>query len=94
MPKALGALGWIAGPLCIFAFYAISIVSSWLLASLFEVNGVQHPRYFEAVAAILGEPSCLPPLLEGCGRHPRRVPLLACCLGQWVCRGALAVGLG
>lgn len=54
MPLSLGNLGWVAGPIAIILFYLVSVLAARLLASVYEVDGVQHPRYFEAVRHILG----------------------------------------
>lgn len=60
MPLSLGNLGWVAGPAAILFFYAVSLVAAYLLASLFRVDGVTHPRYFEAVRHILGALCSMP----------------------------------
>ena len=54
MPNAVAQLGWVAGPSALLLFYLIQLTFSQLLASVFEVDGRQHPRYFESVAHILG----------------------------------------
>ncbi len=60
LPAALAALGWLGGLLCLCLFYAVSMVASYLLASLYEVNGRKYGRYADAVAAFLGK----------CTKHP------------------------
>lgn len=47
-------MGWIGGIVCLLFFAFVQLVFSQLLASVFEVDGKQHPRYFEAVAHVLG----------------------------------------
>ncbi|GAB4817398.1 hypothetical protein N2152v2_004444 [Parachlorella kessleri] len=54
LPQTLAWLGWIAGPLLIAAFYLVTLLTSTLLASVYEVKGVRHRRYPDAVKAILG----------------------------------------
>lgn len=83
MPLSLGNLGWVAGPIAIILFYLVSVLAARLLASVYEVDGVQHPRYFEAVRHILGASRCLPmvPSSEGgspaCWRSSARQPVPA-----------------
>ncbi len=71
MPKAIADLGWIAGPICVFIFYAVSVMGAMALASIFEVDGEQHPRYYEACAHILGKSQSA--ILRSC--------FAGCCLG-------------
>ncbi|GAB4817399.1 hypothetical protein N2152v2_004445 [Parachlorella kessleri] len=54
LPQTLAWLGWIAGPILITAFYLVTLLTSTLLASVYEVKGVRHRRYPDAVKAILG----------------------------------------
>ena len=55
LPYSVSWLGWVAGPLLIILFYLFSLLSSILLASLYEVNGVEHARYHHVVSHILGK---------------------------------------
>ena len=51
--QTLAWLGWVAGPILIAAFYLVTVLTSTLLASVYEVKGVRHRRYKDAVKAIL-----------------------------------------
>lgn len=55
MPLAIGNLGWVAGMASVFIICFVSLLASKLLTSVYEVNGVQLARYYEAVGHILGE---------------------------------------
>ncbi len=55
MPYSLGTLGWVAGPAALVVFYCVALLCAQLLASVYEVDGVTHPKYYEAVAHILGK---------------------------------------
>ena len=44
LPQAVAWLGWVAGPLCIISFYLVSLMSSKMLADVYEVDGVEHAR--------------------------------------------------
>jgi amino acid permease len=55
LPYSVSWLGWVAGPILIIVFYLFSMLSSILLASLYEVNGVEHGRYHHVVNHILGK---------------------------------------
>lgn len=55
LPYSVSWLGWVAGPILIIVFYLFSMLSSILLASLYEVNGVEHGRYHHVVSHILGK---------------------------------------
>lgn len=46
-------LGWVAGIILIVAFYLVTLLTSSLLASIYEVNGIRHRKYPEAVKAML-----------------------------------------
>ena len=54
LPSAVAAMGWAAGILCLLAFYGVSIGSSCVLASLYEVDGRKYGSYGAAVKALLG----------------------------------------
>ncbi|KAL6784595.1 hypothetical protein ACKKBF_B02430 [Auxenochlorella protothecoides x Auxenochlorella symbiontica] len=54
LPRSLGWLGWVAGPILIIVFYLISLLSSWLLADCYEVEGVENGRYHDIVKHIMG----------------------------------------
>lgn len=53
LPHATAWLGWVAGPICIIMFYLISLLTSVMLADVFEVNGIEHTRYHHAVRHLL-----------------------------------------
>lgn len=53
--QAMGTLGWVAGSLTLLFVYLMAMLVSRLLSSIYEVDGVQHPRFFEAVGHILGK---------------------------------------
>ncbi|PRW60763.1 Amino acid permease 2 [Chlorella sorokiniana] len=55
LPQAVAWLGWVAGPICIIAFFIIQIIASHMLAMVYCVNGVEHARYHHAVKRILGK---------------------------------------
>jgi amino acid permease len=48
MPYNMGTLGWIGGVVALIFFWGIQIIFAQLLASVYRVDGVYHPRYFEA----------------------------------------------
>eukprot|EP00887_Chlorella_sp_A99_P005579 scaffold1.g5579.t1 len=57
LPYAVGALGWIAGPICIIFFYLVSLAGCHMLASIYDYpygTGQQHGRYIHAVEFVLG----------------------------------------
>ncbi|KAL4515509.1 hypothetical protein Ndes2437B_g06946 [Nannochloris sp. 'desiccata'] len=53
LPSAASWLGWVVSPILICVFYAICVLSSYMLVSVYEVNGVFHSRYHQAVRHIL-----------------------------------------
>ncbi|KAL6784593.1 hypothetical protein ACKKBF_B02420 [Auxenochlorella protothecoides x Auxenochlorella symbiontica] len=55
LPRSLGWLGWVAGPLLIIAFYFMSLTAAWLLADCYEVDGVENGRYHDIVNHIMGK---------------------------------------
>lgn len=59
LPKTFAWLGWVAGPILMWVFFAISMLSSRMLASCYEVNGVEHARYHHAVRHLLGRKSAI-----------------------------------
>lgn len=54
LPGAMGALGWVAGGCMMLFFFAVTLLSSHMLLKCYEVDGITHPRYYEAVADLLG----------------------------------------
>ncbi|KAI3430592.1 hypothetical protein D9Q98_005185 [Chlorella vulgaris] len=54
LPNSLAWLGWVAGPLCLILFFAVSLWSSILLSRLYCVDGIEFARYHHAVEHILG----------------------------------------
>lgn len=53
LPNAISYLGWIAGPLLLFVFFCITVMSNYLLVSVYQVNGRQHANYGTAVGSIM-----------------------------------------
>ena len=48
-------MGWVAGLLCLLAFYIISVGASLILANLYEVDGKKYGSYGAAVKAFMGK---------------------------------------
>ena len=59
LPKTFAWLGWVAGPVLMWVFFGISMLSSRMLASCYEANGVEHARYHHAVRHLLGRKSAI-----------------------------------
>ncbi|KAI8112681.1 hypothetical protein M9434_004002 [Picochlorum sp. BPE23] len=59
LPYSVSWLGWVAGPFLVILFYAFSMLSSFLLVSLFEVNDIEHGRYHHLVSHILGSKAAI-----------------------------------
>jgi amino acid permease len=55
LPDALAWLGWVAGPICLVAFCAITLWASFMLADVYQVGAIRHTRYKHAVFHIMGE---------------------------------------
>lgn len=55
LPNAVSWLGWVAGPLCLTAFFAVALWSSIMLSKLYSVDGIEFARYHHAVRHILGQ---------------------------------------
>ena len=53
LPNSMAWLGWVAGPICIVLFFAVSMWSSHMLARLYCVDGIEFARYHHAVQYIL-----------------------------------------
>ena len=53
LPNSVAWLGWVAGPICLVVFFAVSLWSSHLLAQLYCVDGIEFARYHHAVQHIL-----------------------------------------
>jgi amino acid permease len=53
LPSVLSYLGWIAGPILIAVFYACTMLSNYLLVSIYIVHGRVHSTYHYAVRDIL-----------------------------------------
>jgi hypothetical protein len=68
LPNAVSWLGWVAGPLCLVAFYLVALWSSIMLSKVYSVDGIEFARYHHAVRHILGQRCAarLPPVR---GRH-------------------------
>lgn len=54
LPYTFSYLGWIAGPILLVVFYAVTLLSNFLLSSVFMVHGRTHSTYHYAVRDILG----------------------------------------
>lgn len=54
LPYAFSYLGWIAGPLLLVFFYLVTMLSNFLLSSVFMVHGRIHSTYHYAVRDVLG----------------------------------------
>lgn len=66
LPHALSMLGWLGGVVSLVAFFAVTLVCSFMLADMYEVDGRKHPTYGDAVVCVLG---ARPPGMGGrCGR--------------------------
>ncbi|EFN51990.1 hypothetical protein CHLNCDRAFT_32765 [Chlorella variabilis] len=59
LPNSMAWLGWVAGPICLIVFFAVSMWSSHLLARLYCVDGIEFARYHHAVQHILGRPGAI-----------------------------------
>lgn len=44
LPSSVAWLGWVAGPICLCVFFAISLWSSHLLAQLYRIDNVEFAR--------------------------------------------------
>lgn len=53
LPNAISYLGWIAGPLLLFVFFCVTVISNYLLVSVYQINGQQHANYGTAVGSIM-----------------------------------------
>ena len=68
LPNSMAWLGWVAGPICLIVFFAVSMWSSHLLARLYCVDGIEFARYHHAVQHILVGP-CRGCLVSHCVHH-------------------------
>lgn len=64
LPNSVAWIGWAAGPLLIFIFYLISLMSSKMLTDCYQTTGedgqiIEHARYHHAVRHFLGEKSSI-----------------------------------
>lgn len=59
LPQTTAWLGWIAGPILLIIFYAVSLLASRMLAECYEYKGITHPRYHHAVRHILDRKSAI-----------------------------------
>ena len=53
LPYAVSYLGWIAGPILIFVFYLCTVLSNYLLVSIYQLHGRTHSTYHMAVRDIM-----------------------------------------
>ena len=53
LPYAVSWLGWIAGPVCMVAFYVITLWTATMLTDCYHVKGKRHTRYKWAVLHIM-----------------------------------------
>ncbi len=54
LPSAISYLGWIAGPLLLFAFFLVTLLACSMLASIYLIHDRVHSKYHYAVRDILG----------------------------------------
>ncbi len=54
LPYTFSYLGWIAGPLLLVFFYIVTLLSNYLLSSVYMVHGRVHSTYHYAVRDVLG----------------------------------------
>lgn len=54
LPNSVAWLGWVAGPLCIIAFFSISLWSSIMLAGMYRIGRIEFARYSHLVDHVLG----------------------------------------
>ena len=45
LPYSVSWLGWVAGPSLVLIFYLIALMSSHMLAAVYEVDGIEFSRY-------------------------------------------------
>jgi hypothetical protein len=55
LPHALSMLGLLGGAVALVAFFAVTLVCSFMLSDMYEFDGVRHGTYGDAVINILGE---------------------------------------
>ena len=53
LPYAVSWLGWLAGPVCMVAFYVITLWTATMLTDCYHVKGKRHTRYKWAVLHIM-----------------------------------------
>jgi len=53
LPYAISYLGWIAGPILLFVFYLCTVLSNYLLLSIYQLHGRTHSTYHMAVRDIM-----------------------------------------
>lgn len=53
LPSAISYVGWIAGPILLLVFFFVTVVSNYLLVSVYQVNGRQHATYGTAVRNVM-----------------------------------------
>lgn len=59
LPYAISWLGWPAGVALLLLFFGVTLVCSFMLADVFEVDGRRHNEYGGAVRSIIGARSAL-----------------------------------
>ncbi|KAL4422904.1 hypothetical protein ABPG75_009101 [Micractinium tetrahymenae] len=54
LPNSVAWLGWVAGPICLCAFFAIIMCASLMLTKMYQTDGIEFSRYHHLVAHLLG----------------------------------------
>ena len=54
LPSAISYLGWVAGPILLVVFFGATVLSNYLLCSVYQVHGRTHSTYHTAVRDIIG----------------------------------------
>ena len=54
LPHALSWLGWIAGTVCLVAFFMVTLWTCTMLTDCYNVKGKRHTNYKWAVLHIMG----------------------------------------
>ncbi|KAI8466468.1 MAG: transmembrane amino acid transporter protein-domain-containing protein [Monoraphidium minutum] len=59
LPHALSMLGVAGGVVALVAFFAVTLLCSFMLADMYEVDGRKHATYGDAVVHVLGRGSAI-----------------------------------
>lgn len=54
LPNSVAWLGWVAGPICLCAFFVIIMCASLMLTKMYQTDGIEFSRYHHLVAHLLG----------------------------------------